>query len=109
MPAAFLKQKQDLAFIFGKTIAAINRPAVPGFKRNLRFFAASRAGRVKHLALSSGIRNTQTLLFSRSARLAPLGIVGEAFFGVEFLLGGRKYEVGLAVHACEGSVLVAQG
>jgi hypothetical protein len=105
----FIYRMIILAFIFCKTIAAINRPAVPGLKGDLGFFAAGRTGRVEHLALAAGIRNAQPLFFSCSARLAPLGVVGEAFFGVELLLGGRKCEIGLAVYACEGSVLVAQG
>jgi hypothetical protein len=105
----FIYRMIILALIFCKTIAAINRPAIPGFKGDLGFFTAGRTGRVEHLALAAGIRNPQPLLFSCSARLAPFRIIGEAFFCVKFLLGCRKCEIGLAVYAREGSVLVAQG
>jgi len=105
----YFKQNNILAFIFGKTIAAINRPAVSGLKGYLGFFSAGRAGGVKHLTLAACFRYTQPLFLGTAARLTPLGIICEAFFGVELLLGGRKYEIGLAVYACECSVLVAQG
>ena len=100
MPAALIKHNNNLALIFCKTIATINWPAVPGLKGYLGFFATGRTGGVEHLTLAARVRYTQPLFFSTAARLAPLGIICETFFGVELLLGGRKYEIRLTINAC---------
>jgi hypothetical protein len=97
-----------LALALGVAIAAVDRPSVSWLERHLGVLAASSANRREHLPLTTFLYAQPLLLGSAASRTA-LGVIGETFFGIEFLLGGGKREICLAVYARESSVLVAQG
>jgi hypothetical protein len=61
------------------------------------------------LPLTAGFLNAHPLLFGCAAGRTTLGVVGKPFFSIEFLLGGGKSKIRLAIYARESSVLVAQG
>jgi len=107
LPLRFSRKKLALAFCIA--IAAVYRPPVAWFKRNLGFFAAGSTHCREHLPLTTGFLYAQPLLFSRAACRTPFGVIGETFFGIEFLLGCGESKIRLAICAGKSSVLIAQG
>lgn len=95
---------QLLSSVF-KTIAAIDRAVVAGFKRNLAIFAASGAYSVEHLS-ATGRSAIATVFTGNAAILAALGLVSETFFGVEFLLICSENKFCATIFACESFVVV---
>jgi hypothetical protein len=87
----------NLGFGTAEAIAAIYRATVAGFKWHLCFPATSRTDCGEHLARGAGFLTADALLFCLTANRAALGIVGEAFLSVEFLLGNRKRECFAAI------------
>ena len=83
-----------LALLCCEASAAVNGSVALRLKGNLCYAAAASAGCLKESSGASAV-----VLLSVTARLASLGLVGEALLCVELLLAGSEYEVSAAVLA----------
>ena len=97
----FLKSYFVLAAaVTGKAITAVNRTITAGLEGDLRGGATFIADHVVHLALAAMAVATAV----GTAGGATAGLILEAFFGVESLLGAGEDEFGAALAASEGFV-----
>lgn len=87
-----------------EALTAINRAVAARLEGNPAGFSALGADRLKHLAL--GISAARISFSGIAAGFAALRLVGESFFGVEFLLAGSELEFVSAVFANECFVVV---
>ena len=81
-----------------KTIAAVDGAVTAGLKGNLAGLAALGANSVKHLTAVAAAASGAALA-GITARFAALGLIGEAFLGVELLLAGGENEFLAAIFA----------
>lgn len=84
----------------GEAVTAIHRTVTAGLEGDLRGGATFIADHVVHLALAAMAVATAV----GTAGGATAGLILEAFFGVEGLLGAREGEFGAALAAGEGFV-----
>ena len=96
--------KSDWLPSIREALTAINRAVAARLEGDPAGFSALGADRLKHLAL--GIAAARISFSGIAAGLAALRLVGESFFGVEFLLAGSELKFVSAVFANECFVVV---
>ena len=95
-----------------EAVVAVNRAFRTWLERNLGLVTALAANRAVHLAIFSrcetaakpAVIRLPSGLVRSPASWATAGLVGEALFGIEFLLTDREHEVAAAVATVQGLV-----
>lgn len=91
--------------LFTEAISAIDGAITSGLERHLGSAAAGCANSFVHRAVVGAPVGGGTFA-GIAAGLAALGLVGESFFSIEFLLVGRKGELLSAIFADDNFVLI---
>ena len=94
--------ENSAGFVFVKAFVAIDRTVFRRMERNFRLLAAISANGFKHFFRLVAVHPGFTC---GTAMRAAFRLIGEAFFGIEFLLTGREYEFSAAILAYQCLVL----
>ena len=92
-----------LGNLLAEAIAAVDWTIRTGLEGHFAGFAATGTDRIVHLTVAAAATG-RALLAGSAAIFAALGLIGEAFFRIEFLLAGGEGEALSAIFADDGFV-----